>query len=150
MASQYSMAQVCAKDLATDIGLAAYELSKPCESSLFPSLANFFCEWRVIFSSLLSGIDLSDVDREHHNEEEKRIAALRKWKARNGKKATYEVLMDKLLESGERGQAESLCKFLVDLAPSTHRTGGYFRVRCRHTSNLIQCAIIIYIPRFQQ
>ena len=118
------MAQVCAKHLATDIGLAVYELSKPCESSLFHSLANFFLKWRVIFSSLLSEIDLSDVDRENHDEEEKRIAALRKWKARDGDKATYEVLVDKLLESGERGQAELLCKLLIKRLSVSNRTGG--------------------------
>ena len=108
------MAQVSAKDLAADLGLAADELSKPCDSNIIPSLADCFIEWRVIFASLLSELDLRDIYRENGTEEERRIAALRKWKARKGDEATYKVLVDALLNKGEKGQAESLCKFLAD------------------------------------
>ena len=114
----YAMALISAEDVANEIGLAADELSKPCENNQLSFLAIFFREWRVIFSSLLSEIDLGDVDRENHTEQEKRIAALRKWKARKGDRATYEVLVDALLNNGEKDQAESLCKFLSD-----HRGG---------------------------
>ena len=102
-----------AKDIAIKVGLAAEELSKPCDSSIIPSLADCFGQWRVIFGSLLSELDLSDVDRENTTEEERRIAALRKWKARNGCEATYEILVGVLLKKGERDQAESLCKILA-------------------------------------
>ena len=109
------MAQISAKDLATNLGLTADELLKPCDSKIIPSLADCFSQQRVIFSSLLSEIDLGDVDRENRTEEEKRIAALRKWKGRNGDGATYEVLVNALLKQGEKGQAESLCKLLANL-----------------------------------
>ena len=101
-------------EVATVVGLAADELSKPCDSSIIPSLADCFREWRVIFGSLLSDLDLGDVDRENTTEEEKRIAALRKWRDRKGREATYKILVDALLNKGERYQAESLCKTLAD------------------------------------
>ena len=60
-----------AKDVAIEVGLAAEELSKPCDSSIIPSLANCFGQWRVIFGSLLSELDLGDIDRDKPTEEEK-------------------------------------------------------------------------------
>ena len=101
---------VSAEEVANEIGLAADELSKACDNNIIPSLADCFSQWRVIFGSLLSEIDLDDTDRENTSEEEKRIAALRKWKARNGSEATYKVLVDALLNRGERYQAENLCR----------------------------------------
>ena len=104
------MAQISAEEVANGVGLAADELSKPCDGSInIPSLADCFSQWKVIFGSLLSDLDLSDIDRENPTEEEKRIGALRKWKARNGCEATYKVLVDALLNRGERYQAENLC-----------------------------------------
>jgi hypothetical protein len=110
----FIMAQISAEEVANRVGLAADELSKPCDSSIIPSLADCFSQWRVIFGSLLSELDLGDVGRNNPTEEEKRIAALRKWKARNGDEATYKVLVDALLNRGERSEAESLCKILAD------------------------------------
>ena len=105
------MAQkISAKDVAGEVGLVADELIKPCDSKIIPSLADCFIEWRVIFASLLSELDIGDVIRENHKEEERRIAALRKWKTRKGNAATYEVLVDALLNKGDKSQAESLCK----------------------------------------
>ena len=108
------MAQISVEEVANGVGLAADELSKPCDDSIIPSLADYFSRWRVIFGSLLSDLDLGDVDRENTTEEEKRIAALRKWRDRNGSEATYEILVGALLNRGERHQAESLCKTLAD------------------------------------
>jgi hypothetical protein len=101
----FIMAQISAEDDANEDGLVADELSKPCDNSF---LSDCFREWRVIFGALLSELDLSDVNRENPTEQEKRIAVLRKWRARNGSKATYKVLVDVLLNRGERSEAESL------------------------------------------
>ena len=108
------MAQITAEEVANGVGLAAGELSKPCDNNIITSLADCFSQWRVIFGSLLSTIDLGDIDRDKFTEEEKRIAALRTWKARNGSKATYKILVDALLNRGERLDAENLCKILAD------------------------------------
>ena len=108
------MAQISAEEVANGVGLAAVELSKPCDNNIVTSLADCFSQWRVIFGSLLSDLDLGDVDRDKPTEEEKRIAALRTWKARNGSEATYKILVDALLNRGERSDAENLCKILAD------------------------------------
>ena len=107
------MAQISAEGVVNQVGLAADELSKPCDSTVIPSLADCFSQWRVIFGSLLSELDLDDIDRDKHTEEEKRIAALRKWKDRKGCEATYKVLVDALWNRGERYQAENLCRKIL-------------------------------------
>ena len=117
------MARESAEEVANGVGLAASELSKPCDNNIITSLADCFSQWRVIFGSLLIELDLNDIDKENTREEEKRIAALRKWKTRNGSKATYKVLVDALLNRGERDQAEILCcKILADHSMS-NKTG---------------------------
>ena len=67
---------------------------------------------------MTSEMDLDDIDEENQSrsEQEKRVAALRKWKAREGHKATYGVLLGVLLDSSKVDQAELLCEQLqVDL-----------------------------------
>ena len=108
------MARISAEEIANEVGLVADELSKPCDSGIISSLADCFCHWKVIFGPLLSELDLSDINRENLTEEEKRVAALRKWKDRNGSKGTYKILVDALLNKGERYRAESLCKILAE------------------------------------
>ena len=109
------MALISAKDVASGLGLSIDELSKPCDSSHFPSLAMFVREWQLTFWNLLDENDRGDVDRENSTASEslKKVAALQKWKSRNGRGATYEVLVNALLSTGEMDQAESLCKFLA-------------------------------------
>ncbi len=118
------MAQISAEDVANGVGLAADELSKTCDNSIIPSLADCFSQWRVIFGSLLREVDIGDVDRENCKEEEKRIAALHKWKTRNGRKATYKILVDALLNRGERSEADNLCKILSGLADHLSTRNG--------------------------
>ena len=106
--------------IAAKLGLGVEELRKPCEECLFPLLADFIDQWRLVFSSLLSGVELDDVDKENQSEQEKRVAALRKWKARRGSEATYDILLEAILISGRMDQAELLCQFL-----SLQQQGGY-------------------------
>ena len=117
------MAQISAEEVANGVGLAADKLSKPCDGSIIPSLADCFSQWRVIFGSLLSELDLGDIDRNKPTEEEKRMAALRKWRDKNGSEATYKVLVDALLNRGERYQAENLCQKILDLSTISGKNG---------------------------
>ena len=104
---------ISSDDLAARFGLGADELRKPCEERLFSNLANFINPWREIFSSLLSRIDIDDINNENNSEQAKRIAALHKWKERKGSEATYKILVRALLDNGVMDQAESMCKLLA-------------------------------------
>ena len=60
---------------------------------------------------------VSDVQRNHHTEEEKRVGFFRKWKKENGFDATYEVLIRGLLGINCRSEAEEVCKLLLSTCP---------------------------------
>ena len=101
--------------IADKFNLKAKDLDKPCEDRLIPSLANFVHPWRVVTAALgLSEVDAGDVDSESNSGEERRIAALRKWKTRNGQQATYKLLVDALIRIQRVDTAEKLCHLLAD------------------------------------
>ena len=108
----YVASKIFAEDLATEIGLKAVELTKPCQDSIFPWLANFVDPWREILSSLLSKVDLSDVDTENRDrsEQQKGIAALHKWKARKGRKATKEGQVENKESGNGNEKSEKVVK----------------------------------------
>ena len=117
------MSKISAEDVANGVGLAADELSKPCDSNIIPSLADYFLEWEVIFGSLLSEIDINYVKEDNTTGVSKRMAALRKWRDKNGREATYKVLVDALLSSSERYQAENLCRKILAYHSTSDRNG---------------------------
>lgn len=102
-------------DIANRNGLNTEDVDRPFDESLIPSLANYVHPWSLVFTFLLSEVDLSDIETENigRSEHEKRIAALRKWKAANGHRATYRSLLQALLESGRTDHAESICDKLA-------------------------------------
>ena len=121
-----SLSRDRALSIAAKVGLSAEELSKPCDDRLFPLLANFVHPWRLVFSSLLSEVDLDDVHRENSSEEEKRLGALRKWKTRNAHKATYGALLGAILDCGKVDQAELLCEQVaIQTDSQAVQNGGY-------------------------
>ena len=127
-----SLSRDRALSIAAKVGLSAEELSKPCDDRLFPLLANFVHPWRLVFSSLLSEVDLDDVHRENSSEEEKRLGALRKWKTRNAHKATYGSLVNAALDHGRVDQAEMLCQLLA-LQPQSSEQGGWVHKLSQHS-----------------
>ena len=119
--------------IAAKVGLGAEELSKPCDDRLFSLLADFVHPWRLVLSSLLTGVDLDDIDQEKQSceEKEKRVAALRKWKASKGHKATYGALLGAIVGNGKVDQAEMLCRELLALEPpgqSSERGGWVYKL----------------------
>lgn len=120
--------------IAAKVGLGTEELRKPCDDRLFPLLANFVHPWRLVFSSLLSEVDLDDIDQEKQSrsEQEKRVAALRKWKASKGHEATYGALLGAILDNGKVDQAEMLCQLLA-LQPQSSEQGGWVHKLPQHS-----------------
>ena len=69
----------------------------------------------MVFAYLLCQTDLDDVDSEQtsRSEQEKRLACLRKWKTRRGDGATFRVVIEAVLYTGNVGGAEALCKIIA-------------------------------------
>ena len=109
------MSTVSPQDVAARIGLDTKELDKPCEESYLPSLAVFVHPHRLVFSRLLSPVDLDDVENENvgRSEEEKRLGCLRKWKTRHGSDATFKVIVQAVLLIGYVDKAEAICRQLL-------------------------------------
>ena len=103
------------QDVAARIGLDPKELDKSCEERYLPSLAVFVHPYRLVFSHLLSPVDLDDVESENvgRSAEEKRLGCLRKWKARHGSEATFKVIVQAVLLSGYVDNAEAICRQLL-------------------------------------
>ena len=109
-----TMSTVSPQEIAARVGLDAKELEKPCEEGLFPFFANYVHPWCLVFSDLLAPIDLDDVNLECNSEQEKRLACLRKWKARRGVQATVGALIGSVLRNaGSVDNAESMCRRLL-------------------------------------
>ena len=108
--------------IAAKVGLGAEELSKPCDDRLFPLLANFVHPWRLVFSSLLSEVDLDDIDQEKQSRSEQETS--------NGHEATYDSLVKAVLDHGKVDQAEMLCQLLALQPPgqSSERGGWVYKL----------------------
>ena len=101
------------QDVAARIGLDPKELDKSCEEKYLPSLAVFVHPHRLVFSHLLSPVDIDDAEQcVGPSGEEKRLGCLRKWKARHGSEATFNVIVQAVLLSGYVDNAEAICRQL--------------------------------------
>ena len=103
------------QDVAERVGLDANDLGKPCQENFLPLIAPFVHPWRLVFSHLLTEVELDDVDRENAGqpEELKRLGCLRKWKSRNGAEATYKVIVQAAISSDRIDNAEAICRQLL-------------------------------------
>lgn len=102
--------------IAKEIGLNEPDavLSRACDDDLLPSIACYLHIWRELAPFLgLSEVDVSDVERDYGSEAERRVGILRKWKAGNGRRATYEDLVKGLLSVGRVDYAENVCSLLL-------------------------------------
>ena len=78
-------------------------------------IATFAFDWKVVGRRLLDRQTVEDIDREGHNEQEKRDQMFDKWLRKKGSLATYRVLMDVLRKVGNIQAEEAVEK----LASST-------------------------------
>ena len=101
-------------DVAMDVGLRPEKLDEPFSEAMFVSLAGSLDPWRLIFCNLLTDVELNDVEEENHTGQERRVACLRKWKAKNGVRATYRVLIQAAVDNERVSQAEEMCRRLAE------------------------------------
>lgn len=72
-----------------------------------------FLEWRTVARWLkLDDTEVDEVDCGNESEQDKRYKTLQKWNRKFAFKATYERLIEALLESGRADHAEKVCKVL--------------------------------------
>ncbi len=72
-------------------------------------------QWRSLYSYLeLQKIVVSDTDKNHTLEVDKRNGFFGVWREMKGSDATYRKLVYALLKTGARQDAESVCKLLAE------------------------------------
>ena len=103
------------RDVAERVGLDANDLDKPCHDSSLPLIALFVHPWRLVFSHLLTEVELDDVDSENAGqpEELKRLGCLRKWRSKKGAEATFKGIVQAAISSGRVDNAEAICRQLL-------------------------------------
>ncbi|CAI8042505.1 Guanylate kinase [Geodia barretti] len=74
-----------------------------------------FIAWRTVGPRLdkISQTDVEDIDRDGHNESERRGMLLPLWVERNGDDATYYKLIKAMLEARNGSNADEVCKLLL-------------------------------------
>ena len=104
------------REVAIDVGLRPEKLQEPYSESMFLPLAGSLDPWRLVFCGLLTDVELNDVEAENagRSEQEKRVACLRKWKAKNGTRATYGVLVQAAIDNERVAKAEEMCRSLAE------------------------------------
>ena len=71
-------------------------------------------KWRLLYSYLaMDKTMVSDVERMNVSEEERRHSFFSVWRERKGSAATYQRLVQALLQAGCREDAEKVCKILA-------------------------------------
>ena len=108
------MAEITLDDLLKETKIYPEKLDK-CISDHhhLHEIALFLTSWRTVASHLkLNESDLDAIEREGEDEQEKRLKALQKWKAKFGFKATYKKLVEVLLSLAKADVAEKVCRLL--------------------------------------
>ena len=103
------------REIGTRVGLSDPDtvLNRVCEEDLLPHLAGYFHLWREVGPFLgLGEVDVYDIERDYDSEPERRVGAIRRWKAGNGHRATYGELIKGLLAIGRVDYAENICSLL--------------------------------------
>jgi hypothetical protein len=127
-------------------------------------ISSSYCEkWRSLPPYLkMEAIVAKDIDREHpgSDESEKRGSFFKKWKETRGLEATYRSLINALLETKCRGDAEGVCELLkkhtsmpphraesqqteLVVTPSSNHAKGnrFFRPEAVHASKIYMSAL---------
>ena len=112
------MSGVTLNELLEEVGVTSMQLDEKCTNEHLHDIALFLTSWRTLAPCLGLSSEVEAVDRDAHNEKEKRQKFLETWKAKFAFKAKYKVLVEALLKIGSADQAEKVCHLLVSQRPS--------------------------------
>lgn len=94
-----------------EAGISMNILEQKCSSQMLPSLGKFCVDWKLVgFHLKLSPAEIAAIDGDNRMVDEKRIGLLVKWRERFSIGATYQVLVQALLDCGRTSDAVDVCK----------------------------------------
>lgn len=95
-------------------GIKLQRLKQGCCDEDLLILARYCDRWKLIGQHLrLTRSQISAIDNDFKTTDEKRVAALQKWKEVFAYKATYQVLVESFLSCNMSQQACDICKHLL-------------------------------------
>lgn len=110
------MAGVTLEDCVKQFGISVELLEATVSADHIRDVSKFW-DWRRVAPQLIGDSEVEEVDLDEKTEQEKRHRSLQRWQRKFAFKATYQKLIDALLESGRADHAEEVCKMLTSLAP---------------------------------
>ena len=112
------MSGVTLDELLKHVGLTDKQLDETCTHKHLQDIALFLKSWRTLAPQLELSSEVEVIERDAHNEKERKQKFLEAWKEKFAFKATYRVLVEALLKIGSAEQAQQVCDSLVSQQPS--------------------------------
>ena len=107
------MSGVTLDELLQKVGVKATQLDKACSDKHLLKIAQSLESWRQLGCQLeLSSAEIETIKGDGGNEPEKRQQMLKAWQKKFAFKATYEVLVEALLNIGNAKMAAEVCSLL--------------------------------------
>ena len=107
------LVRVSLEEVVAQTGIELQRLKQECCDEDILIFASFCDSWNLIGQHLkLTKAQISAIDGDYRTTEEKRVAALQKWKEAFAYKATYQALVESFLSCNMTQQACDICKYL--------------------------------------
>ena len=108
------------KKLMDSFGLKDEMLQKKCSKNHIVEISTFIA-WDKVGPRLkeINRDDITGIDKDGHDEGDKRSKLLYLWVERNGEDATYDQMITAMLGAKNKSNAEAVCKLLNP----NHNTG---------------------------
>ena len=106
-------AAITLDELLEDVGVCPEKLEKHISKEHICEIALILTEWKAVVPFL--GLDENDVEaieQEEKKEQVRKLKALRKWRGKDGCRATYKKLVVVLLKLAKADIADEVCRLL--------------------------------------
>ncbi len=101
------------------------KLQLPCSDKDLCTLALSIPDWKELLPFLnLKELEKIAIEEEYNSVKRRKVALLRKWRAKYNKKATYESLSEALWKIGRVDLVEEVCSLLTNEAESSAEEEG--------------------------
>ena len=94
-------------------GINQVVIDQPCSDQDLCKISSLIPRWEELTPYFdLDEVEVEDIKETNSSPPLRRLAMLRKWKHKKGKKATYRLLAEILITQGLRNVAETLCDLI--------------------------------------